>query len=465
MPSSSAQQAVEYAHRHRGQYLEGFKELLRIPSICTDPAYKHEIERCARWIVAEMTRIGLKNCRTMPTAGHPVIYGEWLEAGADQPTVLVYAHYDVQPVDPPDLWQTPPFEPDLRDGRLYARGVVDDKCGVWANLKAIESIFAIDGRLPVNLKVFFEGEEEMGSPNMQPFVAANKDLLRADVFLMCDGGFDAEKPTMAYALRGIVGGEVRVSGPDHDLHSGTYGGAVHNPLHLACKIAGSFHDETGRVTIPGFYDRVRQVDEKEHALLEDAWKVIGGKLTAGAGGRPFWGEEVGPLPVRIAALPTLDVNGVWGGYQGEGMKTIIPTRAGFKVTMRIVPDQDPDEIGQLFKAYVMGFACDTLDLEVHLHHSGWHFTMEHDGPAVEAIQRAFEATLGKRALMMRMGASAAIGGMFQHELGIPMSNLGFGAGDNAHSPNEYIRLDDFFLGIDTAIHVYHNLAELVQPRL
>lgn len=462
MTASSVEQAVAHAHAQRETYLTGFKELLSIQSVCTDLAYKAELERCAAWIVAEMTRIGLKNCHTMPTDGHPVIYGEWLDAGPDQPTVLVYAHYDVQPIDPIELWETPPFEPTLRDGKLYARGAIDDKCGVWANLKALESIFAVDGKLPINLKIFFEGEEEMGSPNMQPFVAANKDLLQADVFLMCDGGFDPQMPTMGYALRGIVGAEVTISGPDHDLHSGAYGGAVHNPLHMASKIASSFHDETGRVAIPGYYDAVRPVEEKERILLEETWKVIGAKVEAGAGVQHFWGEQVAPLPVRISALPTLDINGIWGGYQGQGMKTIIPAKAGFKVTMRIVPDQQPDEIAQMFKDYVMSFACDTLDIEVAIHQAGWHFTMEFDGPAVEAIQRAFESTLGKRALMLRVGASAPIGGMFQHELGIPMSNLGFGSGNNAHSPNEYINLDDFFLGVDTAIHVYYNLAETLK---
>ena len=264
---ADAQKAIDYAHAHREPYMEGFQELLRIPSVSTDPSYKPELERCADWIVVEMGRIGFKNCRKIATTGHPVVYGDWLEAGADKPTVLIYAHYDVQPVDPLNLWETPPFEPSFRDGKLYARGAVDDKSGVFVNLKALESILNVDGKLPVNIKLFFEGEEESGSPNMHPFVAANKDLLKADLLVLCDGGFDKHLPTITYSGRGIVGAEVTITGPDHDLHSGVYGGVVHNPLHVVGQIIASFHDNEGHIRIPGYYDSVRDLSASELANL------------------------------------------------------------------------------------------------------------------------------------------------------------------------------------------------------
>jgi acetylornithine deacetylase/succinyl-diaminopimelate desuccinylase-like protein len=452
------QQALDYAHEHRDEFLAGFNDLLRIESISTDPAYKPEIERCADWIVAEMERIGLHNCRKIPTDGQPVVYGEWLEAGADKPTVLVYAHYDVQPVDPLDLWVSPPFEPTVRDGKLYARGSADDKCGVWGNLKAIETMFVVDGTLPVNIKVFFEGEEETGSPNMASFVAANKALLKADALLMCDGGFDSDQPKIGYSGRGIVGAEVMITGPDHDLHSGGYGGAVHNPIHMVGKIIGSFHDDAGRVAIPGYLDRVRALPEAELAYLLDTWAIVGPDVESRAGVQHFWGESIASRPERITALPTLDVNGVWGGYQGAGLKTVLPSKAGFKVTMRLVPDQDPNEIAQLFSDYVLSFATDTLEIQVRVLTAAWPQAMEFDGPVVEAVQQAYESVVGKRALLTRGGGSIPIGGMFRRELDIPMTQMGFGAGDNYHSPNEYLEIDEFLLAVDTAIHVYYNLA-------
>lgn len=458
--ATAAQPAIDHAHANRDTYMAGYKELLRIPSISTDPTYKAELERCADWVRDEMERIGFKNCQKMPTGGHPVLYGEWLEAGADKPTVLIYAHYDVQPVDPLDLWVSPPFEPTERDGKLYARGAIDDKAGVYGNLKALESIFAVDGKLPVNVKLFFEGEEESGSPNMHPFVAANKDLLKADLLILCDGGFDPEMPVLTYSGRGIVSAEVFVTGPDHDLHSGGYGGVVHNPLHVVGKIIGSFHDDDGRIQIPGFYDPVRELGTDELANLEKAWAITGERYLERAGTTHLWAEAMGSIPVRGTAMPTLDVNGIWGGYQGPGSKTVIPSKAGFKVTMRLVNDQNPDEIADMFKKYVQSFASDTAAIEVKVLAEGAPFRGLFDGAGVEAVQRALEATTGKRALMERTGGSIPIAGMFQQELGIPLTTFGLGPGENIHSPNEYVRLDDFYTAIDAAIHVYYNLTEM-----
>ncbi len=457
---TSAENAIAHAHAGRDAFMERFLELLRIPSISTDPAHKGDLEHCADWIVAEMTRIGLDNCRKMPTSGHPVVYGEWLRAGDDQPTVVIYAHYDVQPVDPLNLWTTPPFEPTLRDGNLYARGANDDKSGVFVNLKALESIFAVDGKLPVNVKLFFEGEEESGSPSMHPFVAAHKDLLKADLLILCDGGFSKDQPVIMYAARGIVGAEVKVTGPDHDLHSGGYGGVVQNPLHVVGKIIGSFHDDSGRVTIPGFYDAVQPLGEGEMAKLQATWAQVKDRYLAKSGTTHYWGESIAPIPVRETALPTVEVNGVWGGYQGPGVKTVLPSQGGFKVTMRLVADQDPAVIGDLFKQYVLGFSSDTAAIEVSVTEEGYPFTALFEGSAIEAMQKSLVATTGKRALMLRGGGSIPIGGMFQRELGVPMTSFGLSSGENIHSPNEFVRVDEFYMAIDAAIRLYYNLADI-----
>lgn len=458
-PSPLTETALDYARANRRAFMDGFQQLLRIPTVSTEPVHEGDVQRCAEWLVAEMDGLGFDGCRTIETEGHPVVYGEWLRAGADKPTVLVYAHYDVQPVDPLAAWETPPFEPAVRDGKLYARGSIDDKVGVWANLKAIESILAAQGTLPVNVKLIFEGEEEIASPHMPAFVRDHKELLDADYLVLCDGFFDPQRPTITYALRGIVAAEVTVRGPDHDLHSGKYGGTVHNPLHVVGKMVGSFHDDAGRVQIPGFYDDVRRLSAEESKRMHETWQEVQANVKREAGVGHFWAQELGSFPQRQTALPSLDVNGMWGGYQGPGVKTIIPGGAGFKVTVRLVPDQDPREIAQKLGSYVMDFAGDTVDVATEIKATSWPVTMDVQGPLLEAVQRALQATTGKRALLLRGGGSIPIGGMFQQELAIPMSNLALGSGDNVHAPNEFIYVDDFYLGIDTLIHFYHEVAQ------
>lgn len=456
---SSAEKAIEHARSSREQYMAGFQELLRHPSVSTDPSYKAELERCADWIVNELGRIGFDNNRKIPTEGHSVVYGEWLGAGDDRPTVLIYAHYDVQPVDPLDQWESPPFEPTVRDGKLYARGAVDDKCGVWTNLKALESMMAVDGRLPVNVKLFFEGEEEMGSPNMHACVQANKALLAADALLLCDGPFNPEQPAMNYSLRGLIAAEVIVSGPGRDLHSGAYGGAVHNPIHLVGEIIASFHDESGRIRIPGVYDSVRSLKESELSAIREGWRATGPKWQEAAGVTHLWGESVASAPERATALPTIDVNGVWGGYQGPGMKTVIPAQAGFNATMRLVADQNPAEIAKMFTNHVLSFSCDTAKVEVNIQAEAWPLTTDLDSPVVEAVQRAFSSAVGQRAMPVRGGGTIPIGGMFQQALGIPIAKFGLGSGDNVHSPNEYVNVEHFYTAIEMAIRFYHHAAE------
>jgi len=459
MANSSIEQSTAYAHENSDRYLEQFKELLRIPSISTDPAHKMGVTKAADWIVTEMHRIGLRNAQVIPTAGHPVVYGEWLEAGEQSPTILFYAHYDVQPVDPLELWESPPFEPEIRGGKLYARGVIDNKCGVVVNLKAVESILETIGKLPVNLKFIFEGEEESGSPSMEPFVKAHKDLLGADLLVSSDGGsYDKDLPKVFSSLRGLVSAEVGVTGPVIDLHSGSYGGVVHNPAHMAARIIAEARDNQGRIQIPGFYDDVQPLSTAQLEELNEQEAYILAQAKQETGREVFWGIPEYTFLERQTAQPTLDVNGLYSGYQGAGSKTIIPSKAGFKVSMRLVANQDPDDIAAKFTAYVNSFSSDTLDIQVDITSQCWPVEALFDGPWIEAVQRAFEATWGKRALLYRQGGSIPIMGMMQRELGVPITNFGYGNGGNGHAPNEFYRLEHFYRGIDSAIHFYHYIA-------
>jgi acetylornithine deacetylase/succinyl-diaminopimelate desuccinylase-like protein len=460
MTNSSIEQSTAHAHKNSGRFLEQFKELLRIPSISTDPQHKTDVIKAANWIVSEMERIGLSNAQAFHTDGHPVVYGDWLGAGAGLPTILFYAHYDVQPVDPLDLWETPPFEPDVRQGRIYARGVIDNKCGVMVNLQAVESILQAVGKLPVNLKFIFEGEEESGSPSMEPFVRAHKDLLRADLLVSSDGGsYDKNLPKVFSSLRGIITAEVEITGPVRDLHSGSYGGVVHNPAHMAAKIIAAAHDEQGRIQIPGFYDAVRPLTLTQLEDLQKQAAYLLDQARQETGLDAFWGVPEYTFLERQTAQPTLDVNGLFSGYQGAGTKTIIPSRAGFKASMRLVADQDPDDIAEKFTAFTDSFDTDTLEIQVNISSKSWPVQALFDGPCIEAVQRSFEATWGKHALLYRQGGSIPIMGMMQRELGVPITNFGYGNGGNGHAPNEFCRLEHFHRGIDAAIHFYHYIAE------
>jgi acetylornithine deacetylase/succinyl-diaminopimelate desuccinylase-like protein len=449
--------AINHAHHNREEALEGFIKLLSFPSISADPAYKKDINACADWIVGEFKRIGFDNAHTIKTAGHPVVYAEWLKAGADKPTILVYDHYDVQPVDPLNLWESEPFGSEIREGKLYARGATDNKAGVWGNIKTFESMLAANGTLPVNIKILFEGEEESGSPSIEAFVEANKDLLKADLMLNCDGGFEPKHPETAYAGRGIVSAEVKITGPKADLHSGGFGAVVQNPLHIAGKIIGSFHDANGRIQIPGYYDAVAPVDEAERQRIHDGWQAE--RMEKDAGVPLVWGRSLGPDAERGTIHPTVEVNGMWGGYQGPGTKTIIPAEAGFKATLRLVPNQDPHVISQMFKKYVESFATETVKVSVEIGEEAWPFAMQTDGPYLEAVQAALESTIGKRAQLVRTGGSIPILGTFNRLIGVPMAGFGYGDGENIHSPNEFIVLESFFQAIEAGIRLYHNLAE------
>lgn len=453
MSHSIASTAVQHARRARDANLAGFKELLRFPSISQDPAYQPQLLACVDWLVAEMRRVGIENCRAIATAGNPVLYGDWLRAGDDKPTILIYAHYDVQPVGDASLWRTDPFEPTMVGYRLVARGAVDDKCGIWVNLKAIESILSVTRKLPVNIKFIFEGEEELGSRNTGAFVQAHKALLAADALIICDGPFSPQQPIIGAAVRGAVMGEVRLKGPPHDLHSGRYGGAVKNPLHYAARIIASFHDESGRVQIRGFYDDVIPLSDRQVRHMNQLWKTVGPSLQRAAGVGAFFGDHLGVFAERTTSQSTLDVNGIYGGHQGVGTRAIIPAEAGFKVTIRTVAGQDSDAMWGRFVEHVMSFAETGIDIETELLSVAHPFLMPDDGREIRAIQQALKAVLGVGALLMRHGGSLPIGGILGRELDLPVTMLGYGSGDNSHAPNEFIVIEDLQAAIEVAIHL------------
>ncbi len=450
--------ALSHAQANRQRYLDQLFELLRIPSISTLSEHKADIQRTAEWIAANMKQAGLQNVEIFPTKGNPVIYGDWLKAGEGAPTVLVYGHYDVQPVDPLDLWETPPFEPQVRDGKIYARGASDDKGQMFQHIKAVESMLAANQTMPVNVKMIFEGEEEIGSPNLEPFVLAHKEMLAASSGLISDGRIiSTDQPSLTYALRGMAYMEFRVKGPKRDLHSGSYGGSVHNPAQLVAEIISAMHDANGTVQIPHFYDRVRALSDEERDNLRrvpysvDQWREETGLKNP-------WGEKEYTFIERTTARPTCEVNGMWGGFQGEGSKTIIPAEAAAKVSMRLVADQDPAEVSALFKEFVAKFVPDDFQLEFKEYVHGWPAITSIDSHEIKSASRAFEATWGKPPVMAREGGSIPIVATFQKELGAPVVLMGFGLDDNIHSPNENFTLSHFQRGIDTIIHYYYCLS-------
>lgn len=453
MPRDDIHAALEESRRTQEDALHGFKELLRFPSISLDGEYQPQLLACADWILVEMRRIGLENVRQLRTAGNPILYADWLHAGADKPTILFYAHYDVQPAGDISLWQSPPFEPTLVDGRLVARGAVDDKCGIWFKLVAIGSILRACGRLPVNVKLFFEGEEELGSKHAGPCIAANRELLAADALIIADGPFSSEQPIIGCAVRGSVTGEVRIQGPPHDLHSGRYGGAVKNPAHYLARIVASLHDGGGRVRIRGFYDDAIPMTDRQTRHMNLLWKTLGPGIQRAAGVEAFFGDTLGVFAERSTSQPTLDVSSVLAGHQGEGTRNIIPADASFQLTIRTVAGQDADKMWSRFIEHVMAFAEPGIRIDAELLSIAHPFLMPDDSREIKAIQRALQTALGAQALLMRHGGSLAIGGLLAKELELPVTMFGYGSGDNSHAPNEFIRLDDIQLATEVAIRL------------
>jgi acetylornithine deacetylase/succinyl-diaminopimelate desuccinylase-like protein len=454
--------AHEYTRTHQARFKAELIELLRIPSVSTLPQHARDVEQAAAWLVAEMRRIGLTRAETFQKSGTlPLVYGEWLGAGEGAPTVLVYCHYDVQPAQLSDGWTSDPFVPTERDGRLYARGALDSKMHVMAHLKAAEALLACGG-LRVNLKLLFEGEEESGSEHIIGFVAENPDLLRADVCVVSDGSMpDPGQPVLPYALRGIVGMELHVTGPGRDLHSGHYGGTVHNPIQALAEIIAALHHADGRVSVPGFYDAVRPVDDDERAALAaiEPWTEAEWETVTGAPSQ--WGEMGYTLHERIGARPTLECNGINGGFQGEGTKTVIPARASAKITCRLVPDQDPEQVYALLKAYIGHITPHTVRAALRLTDLGAPaILLERSTGAMQAAAKAYERNWGRAPLFSREGGSVPVIVALRQALACSLVIMPFGyKGGGAHSTDEYIYPEMFDKGIHTAIDFYRLLRD------
>jgi len=435
----------------RQQHQDQMLDLLRIPSISSDPARKRDMEAAARWILNKMQAAGVRS-EIASTPGHDIVYGE-ISGPAGAPTVLVYGHYDVQPVDPLDLWDTPPFEPTIRDGAVYARGSSDDKAQLLVHLLAAEAILAEHGELPVTVKFCIEGEEEVGSPSLTPFVADNRDKLACDAVLVSDSSFFARGvPSLVYGLRGLAYVEVLVRGPIRDLHSGSFGGAVTNPADALAGMIAALHDADRRVTIPGFYDRVREATAAERegfaGLPHDDQSYMDELEVNG-----LQGEAGFSTLERLWIRPTLEVNGLWGGFQGEGAKTVLPAEAGAKLSMRLVPDQDPDEVADALEKHLESLAPAGVELEFIRHHGGRPFLAEPGSPFVAAGARALELAFGKKPVLTREGGSIPVVETFRAELGAPTVLMGLGLPDDApHSPNEKMDLEQFHRGVEAAAH-------------
>ena len=444
--------AVAFARQSYPRFLDEMKALLRIPSISTAPGHKADCRRAAEVLVAELKRIGMDNAQLIETEGHPLVYADWLHA-AGKPTVLAYAHYDVQPPDPLDEWLSPPFEPTERDGNIYARGAVDDKGQLVAQVKALESLLAASGALPVNVRVLFEGEEEVGGEGIARYVASKPPQLKADFALVSDTEmFAPGLPTLCVGLRGMIYTEIEVRGARTDLHSGMYGGAAPNPFIALAQILARLKDEHGHILIPGFYDGIIPPSPEELAAWqslpfdEEQYRI------AEVGSRQLVGEAGYSVLERTWARPTLDVHGMPGGFTGEGAKTVIPAKAAAKVSMRLVPGMTPARAFALYKSYVEQVAPRAVDVTVRLIHSGDPCLVPVDNPYIQAATSALREVWGRETVFIRSGGSIPIVGDFARHLGLPSVMMGFGLpDDNLHAPNEKFHLKNFALGIESLI--------------
>ena len=443
-------QAIEHARSRRGQTLESFRELLAIPSVSTLPEHAGDVRRTAEWLAARLKHAGMRQVELAETSGHPIVYAEWLGAEG-KPVVLVYGHYDVQPVDPLDEWESDPFAPEVRGEYIYARGASDMKGQLLAFLEALDALVA-QGPPPVNLKFMLEGEEEVGSPNLGAFVDGHADRLACDFVLNCDAGIQApDVPAIVYALRGLAYFEVEVRAARKDLHSGMFGGAVANPIHVLSALVAGMHDAEGRVTLPGFYDKVRDLNRDEREVLaripydEDAWLEM-------AGARTPWGEAGYTTVERIGARPSLDVNGIWGGFTGTGAKTVLPAKAAAKLSTRLVPDQEQEDVEAQLRAYLEAHAPETVTWELRTLSLGPGAVMDRTSPYMRKAAAALEAVFGRPPLFKREGGSVPVVGLLQEKLGVDSIMLGFALPDDGiHGPNERQYLPNTYKGIETYI--------------
>ena len=449
----------DYQEKNKDRFLEELLELLRIPSVSAKKVHRNDMVKCAEAVKERLLKAGAEKVVIYPTDGHPVVFGEKI-IDPKKPTILVYGHYDVQPADPLELWHSGPFDPVIKDGKIYARGACDDKGQFFMHIKALETMINTNS-LNTNVKFIIEGEEEVGSPNLGKFVAANKKLLKADVILISDTAMlSMETPSIDIGVRGLSYIEVEVTGPNRDLHSGVYGGAVANPITILAKMIASCHDENNHVTIPGFYDDVLLITDEERKLMaaapfnEETYKKD-------LGVKELWGENGFTINERTGIRPTLEVNGIWGGYQGEGAKTVLPSQATAKISSRLVPNQSSEKITKLLLDYFSKIAPPSVTVRSFEHHGGEPYMTPIDSKAYKAAAKAMETTFGKSPIPVRGGGSIPICSLFEKELGIKVVFLGFGLdSDNLHSPNEKFDLVNFYKGIETIPYFHKYFAEL-----
>lgn len=448
----------DYLETNKERFLNELLELLRIPSISARSENKNDMITCAEAVKQSLLAAGADRAELHETAGHPVVYAEKFTAPGN-PTVLVYGHYDVQPADPLNLWNSPPFEPVIKDGKIFARGACDDKGQFYMHVKALEMMTKTNS-LPVNLKFIIEGEEEIGSPNLAKFVQANKELLKADVVLISDTAMiSLENPSMDIGVRGLSYIEVEVTGPNRDLHSGVYGGAVANPITILAKMIASAHDENNHITIPGFYDDVVESSKQERKQLAEA-PFDKNEYKNDLGIKKVWGEKGYTTMERTGIRPTLEVNGIWGGYTGEGAKTVLPAKAYAKISARLVPNQSSEDITKKLIEYFEESAPDSVTVTAKEHHGGEPYMTPLDSPAYKAASKAIKTTLGKEPVPVRGGGSIPICALFEEALGTKIVFLGFGLdSDNLHSPNEKFDILNFYKGIETIPYFHKYFAE------
>ncbi|MFC4354050.1 dipeptidase [Chryseomicrobium palamuruense] len=458
-------QLDKFFTNHRATHLAELQEFLAIPSISSLSEHKEDMKKGAEWLAESMRQAGLENVKIDQTAGHPVVYADWLHAPG-KPTILMYGHYDVQPVDPLHLWETAPFEATVRDNKIFARGASDDKGQVFMHVKAVEALLKETGVLPVNIKFLIEGEEEIGSPNLDAYVEENKDALAADVIVISDTGMQGPvQPAVCYGLRGLAGIQIDVKGAKGDLHSGLYGGGVQNALHAIVELLASFRDKEGTIQVDGFYENVRELSEEEraaYAALEFDEVALKEELKVPA----LFGEPGFTHLERVWARPTLEINGVFGGFSGEGIKTVLPNEAGAKITCRLVPDQDPDEIVAKLKAHVEANKPHGVEVTVSEFDKGKPFITPYDHPAIQTAGASYEAVYNVPTAYVRGGGSIPIVASFDEILGLPVVLMGFGlASENFHAPNEHFHLENFDKGLRVIGNYYEKMAKFTPDEL
>lgn len=448
----------DYFEKNKERFLNEMLDLLRIPSVSAKSEHKADMHKCAELVKERLLSSGCDKAEVMATDGHPVVYGEKI-IDPSKPTVLVYGHYDVQPAEPLELWKSGPFEPTIIDGKIYARGSADDKGQFYMHIKALETLVQTN-TMTTNIKFLIEGEEEVGSPNLGKFVAANKELLETDVILISDSAMlSLENPSLDIGVRGLSYIEVEVTAANRDLHSGTYGGAVANPITILAQMIASCHDENNHITIPGFYDDVIEPSKKERELMnkmpfdKDEYKKE-------LGIKKLWGEKGFTTIERTGVRPTIEVNGIWGGYTGEGAKTVLPSKATAKISARLVPDQSSKKITKLLMKYFEDIAPDSVAVKVFEHHGGEPYMTPIDSKGYQAAAKAIETTFGKQPIPVRGGGSIPICSILEKELGVKIVFMGFGLdSDNLHSPNEKFEIKNYHKGIETIPYFHKYFSE------